>query len=1612
MLLLLITIALALPPVQKYLIQKGVSWFSDTTGGTLTVGSVDIRLPWYIALNDVTMLGSNGEHVASIGAVQTSIGWRMLFTNTIRIDHIAVMGLSANVHGDSTGRWNYDFITDAFAGSDDAPVDTLQQGSGWDFSIGEIEISASTVTYYDAANGDSFALEIGGLKTKFNDFSIARMVFESKYIELADATCYIQLSGDEIDDQTPAAAAESDSTSLPHIALESMVLSNVSFAYTDLQGSMKFSTQIGSFDASPELLDLNAERYIIGSAMLSGGYFDVSIPPSTEPDPAEISSYADIFAPLYASLKQISVRDFDIRITQMDASGKSTKTEINQINIKGSELLATESLYSLKIAEASLQYPGVPALNRLAFDVSIEPKAFSLTALSLSIGQSALRGDIRMAYPNLDALIENYKFSNAIIDLTRFELHPNDLRTLYTFAEVHPDSQMVPAQPVIAALSLSGNDKNINLRNFSVSTGKSSLAMRGTSVGPEWKNHRINIPQLEVQLAKSDLLPFLPEGTDPEPIPDKVKFKGNATAANNRTTLNGKISSEFGIIRLQADAGGWDSEMMHADAYIFSEELNLEKYSGGKLLELCFDLDFSGTDLTGKTPQFTAVLHMPDLQYGESEIHTVYTRVDGKGDKYDFQIELADINAAAVITGVATATDSIISVKAEGTVNGIDFQKLMLTNYDLRLRTHFAAKYEMHGNDQQGELIIDGTVAVKKGERHNISPINARFKLDADSTLAIVKAEYFSLNFNSNMAIDSIEVATKRLFDGGQTQPGQAADYFSFDFKMLNSDMIRELLLDDLETFEPSYAKVDYRAINQSIKASASFPKITYAEASLHKMNLSLEGSKGYLNGLLAIDRVGTDSTYVDDIALTLIPDSIGSRYTFTIGPMDSISYELATLIQYQDENKSWVLNPLPRVLLNSLEWRIDPMAEIELGETDYSIVSFDLRRSEQRLAFAKELDEPTLNIEAYLFDLGQLAGIITSDSNQVAGFLTGDLALNEDGTFTGSGSITELALMGSELGKFSWNASSQNEVYNLQANLTEGAINFSARGVLEPQPNQPTIVDIQVDMREMDLELLSAMLPSIVQRASGTVAANLNIGGTTTEPALTGNAEFKEVRLFLVGNSALYAVPSGSIILEPETIKIPALSIVDSVGNKLTIDGTITHSYFQNMVFDLTLKSQNFTLMDIKPGDDPYLQGKLIVDSDIRITGTQTNPVVVSNVSLIKGSSIVYTLPEEDYKDYLSDDLVEWVEFDPEAGDGIIARKKSESELAVATPTRINLQGFLNIDPATKFKIVMDPLAGDYLMVEGGGKLALSYDRAGRINLSGTYEISSGEYLMTFYNLATRKFVLAEGGRITWNGDPYSADLDIKAMYRARTSIASMMGPQAVGNDAMRQSVNWDVVMNIRGGLEEPEISFEIAIDPNMRGIMGGVVDSRLAQINENENELNKQVFALLIFNTFMIESSGQDSNYLLANQARNSASQILSQQLNQMSDKLIGGVELTFDLQSYAGQAGTAETDLTVDLTKSLFNDRVVVSVGSTMVLEGNSNAAMDNQQFMGNIVIEYKITPDGRYRFKAYSRTDLEDIVVGRINRTGVGILFRREFDKRDEIFKKPENQPPVE
>lgn len=137
-----------------------------------------------------------------------------------------------------------------------------------------------------------------------------------------------------------------------------------------------------------------------------------------------------------------------------------------------------------------------------------------------------------------------------------------------------------------------------------------------------------------------------------------------------------------------------------------------------------------------------------------------------------------------------------------------------------------------------------------------------------------------------------------------------------------------------------------------------------------------------------------------------------------------------------------------------------------------------------------------------------------------------------------------------------------------------------------------------------------------------------------------------------------------------------------------------------------------------------------------------------------------------------------------------------------------------------------------------------------------------------------------------------------------------------------------------------------------------------------------------------------------------RESASKILSQQLNNLASELVKGVDLNFDLQSeedYSTGKEENRTDLNVGLSKQLFNDRTTVYVGSNVELEGPQTPGRKASNIAGDVSIEYKLTRDGRYRIRAYRKDEYEGVVEGQVVETGASFILVMDYDHFKELFR---------
>ena len=295
--------------------------------------------------------------------------------------------------------------------------------------------------------------------------------------------------------------------------------------------------------------------------------------------------------------------------------------------------------------------------------------------------------------------------------------------------------------------------------------------------------------------------------------------------------------------------------------------------------------------------------------------------------------------------------------------------------------------------------------------------------------------------------------------------------------------------------------------------------------------------------------------------------------------------------------------------------------------------------------------------------------------------------------------------------------------------------------------------------------------------------------------------------------------------------------------------------------------------------------------------------------------------------------------------------------------------------------------------MIKAKGKGAINFkmDRFGKMNMTGDYNISSGNYLFTLQNIINKRFEIENGGSIKWNGDPYEAYLDVNAVYPLKTSLYDL-----TLDSLDKKKVPVECRMKISDRLSDPKIKFDIGL-PNHNNN----AESLLASMSQDE--VSKQILTLLLLNRFYTPENlrasasyqdvgqtsalGVNSSELLSNQVSN--------WLSQISDDFDVGVK-------YTPGNEISKDELEVALSTQIFNDRLLINGnvstgGGTM--ENSSTVA-------GDVSMELKINKSGNLRLKGYNKSNANDLLLYQDApyTQGIGFYYTEEFNSLHELTQK--------
>ncbi|PZP49155.1 MAG: hypothetical protein DI598_08535 [Pseudopedobacter saltans] len=739
------------------------------------------------------------------------------------------------------------------------------------------------------------------------------------------------------------------------------------------------------------------------------------------------------------------------------------------------------------------------------------------------------------------------------------------------------------------------------------------------------------------------------------------------------------------------------------------------------------------------------------------------------------------------------------------------------------------------------------------------------------------------------------------------------------------------------------------------------------------------------------------------------------------IGTTDSASnpwyYLSTTLIQGKDSTYTLKVNP-KGLMLNYVKWDATPDNEIKYnGKTGILAHNFVLSTEGQslKLQSAGDTANSPLDIVFDKFKIQTLTNAANQNSIPIEGNLNGTAQLRNILThpiFISDIHADSLTYSKQSIGNLALKVSNANgeDTYTADIALTGNDNDVHLTGNYY-ENNQG--LDLKLLMNKLNLAIVKPFSVGYLDSIGGYISSELAIKGSIDTPILNGNLKFNNAYFVPTMTGAKLTLSNENIGIDNQGLHFDNLTVKDPRNNTFKVNGDLLTKNFMQYGFNLKFNADNFMLINVPQGDGRFFYGKLTFNTDLTLKGDMESPEVGGNVKVNRETDFSLVMPSDNPEVQERQGVVAFVT-------AAQRKKYLESRPKLLTDSLTNqsqLKGMsvnLNIatDSAAKFALIMDERTGDALAVSGVADLAFGIDKNGKMNLTGSYNLTKGTYVLTL-EVIKKTFEIQRGSTITWLGDPLSANADITALYKVKTSPADLMSDQIKDETSLlpfKQTSIFTVSLMMKGKLMQPAISFDITLPQeslNMYGSNSTALDTKLQEVRADQSETNKQVFALLLLGRFVGENPLQSNgaSTTAGDMALQTASGLLTSQLNKLAGNLIQGVDLNFDLNNsttYSNNSTQQRTDLTVGVSKRLFDDRIQVNVGSNFALQGtNQNQQATN--IAGDVSVDYRLSKDGRYILRAYRKNQYEGVIEGQVVRTGVGFVFTFDYNQFKDAFR---------
>lgn len=1615
---------------QEFLTTQVNKYLKKKLNTKVEIGHIRLQWPQEVGFENLYIEDLKGDTLVAAVRLKAGLDMWGLLKGRIAIDEVVLEGARGNVYRKAPDKkFNYEFIVDAFS-SESATPDTTT-GTPLDMSWNGLQIRKVHLSYYDDASGIDADVQLPEAKVDFAAFNPSFSRYHPTNIELAGTDLKVNFFEPK-DLGLPPAVVESTSTDTLDLKLGNIDFRDVNVLYTDAVAGLKTEVSLPKLLADIDEVYLDGQRVGVRELSIDGARTVVLFEKSEAKDVvAETdSSQAPSDDPGWnITLDNLKLADTEVKFDDDNAARVAKGVDFSHMHLTNfngelSDFIFSGSHAAGKLIDLRLADKSGFVLTKAAADFAYTDKQTYLKNLAIQTPHTSIGNNVELQYSDQRQLTDNLGKVGVKIDLVKSKVAFRDILLLAPDLSKTAPFDTKPNGFIEGTARITGtvSDLQINEAVFTMPEA-TKLAVNGGIKGlPEMDKLALQLNLEELSANREDLMAILPKGTLPDSIqlPETLLLKGTVDGSMEAMKLDAQLQTDLGNVSLTGDFANITDSLRAS----YNGNLSLEGVNLGEILMqpsdqmgiVSLNADFSGVGLTatGADASLNGVVSRADLLGYTYE--NLKLSGDIAGGIAGFKASLNDPNAAVVLQGKADLNLEYPSVNLEAGIGNLDLNKLNLYSDTISVAGNFQVNFESTNPDNPIGTIQGTDVAIKrKNQRIPVGPLNLTMKNEGQEKQLELESSFVNATMNGDFnytAIGTILSAEiDRYFQISDTLVPLPDQPYSLD---ISGSLAYHPAISALVPALTKMEKVDFSAklsssTDTSFYFAARAPQTVFDSTHISGVNLSAsgDGEKLILDGV--VDEIKSGGFRVRNFNLNGdVADNLANGRITVKDSTGANQHVFGARIE--KEGDDFVIGLNDRLLLNKVPWRSDTTGKIRYGSQGILVDNFSLyrNRSKERLIINSVGDSGSgspypngpIRITADSVSIGPIVEIVTRDPKLAKGRLDGDILIREymgeAPVFQGDILVDGFELQEVPMGDFKLLAGNpRSDVIDLEMTLKGEHNDIDLKGSYASGSNQP--LDFELGMNRLDAKLIEAFSFGQLQDGKGNLNGDLVIKGSIDSPELNGEIGLKSLGFIVSQMGARYAFEDGAIRFDSPDMHLNKLTILDTLGQKLVIDGHVALTNIPNVGYDLNVASDRFMVLNASRKDNDLVYGQAFASADLSVKGRGSETVIDGNVKILKGSNLTLILPDDDGLINQGDGIVEFVKRKEEETPDSVATEAIETAMVVDFASEMSLN--IETDPDAEFTIVLDEMNGDNLRVKGNAQLNTGLAPNGQLYLLGTYELEEGAYELSL-EILKKQFEIRRGSQLIWSGDPMQAELDITAVYSV-SADPSAFSP----SNAAYGKVPFNVLLKISGNLTSPKIVFDLEVDEKAGSSVINKINEEqiLTGFRSDPSEMNKQVFGLLLMNKFMSETANVSTEGFSAEAiARQSVSKMLSDQLNNLASDLIKGVQLDFNLNSTTGATG-GRTDLNVGLTKGFMNDRVTISVGRNFELENSGQSAQSSEIF-DNIAVNYKITRDGRYVLRAYRKNQFQTVLEGFIVETGVSFIVTLDYDAVNEFFKK--------